>query len=322
MPAQLDVTSLRIVRAIADQGTITGAAAALGSSQPAVSQHVRRLERRLGTALLDRAGRGVRLTEAGQVLARHGATVSAALDAAAQEIDALTGLRAGRVRLVAFPSSSAAIVPAALALLRRRHPALQVTFTEAEPPESLARLRAGDCDVALAFAYPGTDIGRGAADLGDLVTRHLLDDQPVLALPEDHPLAALAPLDGGPGTGPGGPIRLPALAGETWIAGCPRCRGHLVEACRAAGFGPDVAYETDDYVAVLGLVAAGLGVALVPGLVRPTAVRHPGVAVRDVDGTSHRDVHAVTTPDLVRVPAVAATLAALEEAARPADRPA
>ncbi len=299
----LDVASLRVVRAVADHGTITAAAASLGASQPAVSQHLRRLERRLGTALVERAGRGVRLTEAGRVLARHGATVSSALEAAAAEVDALTGLRAGRVRLLAFPSSSASVVPAALALLRRRHPGLQVTFAEAEPPESLDRLRQGACDVALAFAYPGTDIGRGETDLGGLVLRHLLDDAPVLALPSGHPLGAREGL------------HLRDLADQTWIAGCPRCRGHLLEACTAAGFEPDVAFATDDYVAVLGLVAAGLGVALLPGLVLPTATRHPGVAVRAVGGTSRRDVHAVTTPDLLRVPAVAATLDALAQAA-------
>lgn len=303
MTGDLDVQSLRIVRAIADSGTITGAAAALGSSQPAVSQHVRRLERRLGTALLERRGRGVRLTEAGQVLARHGATVTAVLDAAAAEVAALTGLRTGRVRLVAFPSASATLVPAALAALRESHPHLQVSLEEVEPPESVQRLRDGSCDLALAFAYPGTTLGRGEDDLAGLSTRVLLQDAPVLALPGGHPLAQARRL------------HVRDLAGETWIAGCPRCRGHLLQACRAAGYTPSVAYATDDYVAVLGLVAAGLGVALLPGLVLPTAARHPGVAVRSVGGTSPRTVSAVTTPDLLRVPAVAATVEALADAA-------
>ena len=303
MPEDLDVQSLRIVRAIADHGTITAAAAALGSSQPAVSQHVNRLERCLGTALLERRGRGVRLTEAGQVLARHGATVTAALDAAAAEVSALTGLRGGRVRLLAFPSSSATLVPAALRILRDRHPGLRVVLDESEPPASLQRLREGGCDIALAFSYPGTDLGRGEDDLAGLEVRHLLEDPPVLALPADHPLAAVRRL------------HLRDLADQTWIAGCPRCRGHLLAACAAAGYAPSVAYATDDYVAVLGLVAAGLGVALLPGLVVPTAARHPGVAVRAVGGTSARSVAAVTTPDLLRVPAVAATVEALGEAA-------
>jgi len=303
VPADLDVASLRIVRAIADAGTITGAAAAIGYSQPAVSQHVRRLERRLGIALLERSGRGVRLTEAGEVLARHGAAVTTALEAASAQVAALAGLRAGRVRLTAFPSSSATLVPAALAALRSAHPQLAITLAEAEPPESIEQVRAGSCDLAIAFDYPGTDVGRGRADLAGLVTRHLLDDTPVLALPSGHPLAGRRR------------VHLRDLAHEPWIAGCPRCRGHLLQSGAACGFTPEVAYSTDDYVAVLEFVAAGLGVALLPGLVRATARRHPGVAVRPAQGTSSRSVHAVTTPDLLRVPAVAATLAALADAA-------
>ncbi len=298
----LDVGALRLLQAIAEHGTLTAAAQALGASQPAVSQHVRRLERRLGTALLDRSGRQVRLTEAGRVLADHGTTVKAAVRAAGARVAALTGLRAGVVRLVAFPSSSATLVPRALAALRADHPGLTVTLDEAEPPQSLARLRAGGCDLAVAFAYPGAELGRGEDDLDGLVWRHLLDDPTLVALPADHPRADDEGLD------------LADLAAETWIAGCPRCRGHLLTAAAARGFEPAISYATDDYVAVLSLVAAGLGVALLPGLVRPTAERHPGVVVRPAAGTSARAVHAVTTPDLLRVPAVAATIAALENA--------
>lgn len=302
-PRALDVQALRLMRAIADHGSLTAAAAAIGSSQPAVSQHVRRLERRLGTALLERAGRGVRLTEAGHVLAHHGATVTAAVGAAAAEVLSLTTLRAGRVRLVAFPSSSATIVPRALADLRDRHPGLAVTLDEAEPPQALDALRTAACDVALVFAYPG--VATSGGDHDGLVARHLVDDGTVVALPADHPAARSA-----------GRLDLAALADDVWIAGCPRCRGHLLAAARSRGFTPRVAYATDDYVAVLGLVAAGLGVALLPGLVLPTALRTPGVVVRAAAGTVERTVHAVTTPDLLRVPAVAVTLDALAAAAR------
>lgn len=301
----LDVGGLRLLQAIAEHGTLTAAAEALGASQPAVSQHVRRLERRLGTALLDRSARRVRLTEAGQVLAAHGVAVNAAVRAAGAQVAALTGLQAGVVRLVAFPSSSATLVPRALAALRRDHPGLTVTFDEAEPPQSLARLRAGTCDLAVAFAYPGVELGRGEDDLSGLVSRHLLDDPSLVALPADHPRAHDEHLD------------LADLATETWIAGCPRCRGHLLSAAEGRGFVPDIAYATDDYVAVLSLVAAGLGVALLPGLVRATADRHPGVVVREAAGTSARAVHAVTTPDLLRVPSVAATIDALASAVAP-----
>ena len=294
----LDAGALHTMRAIGDAGTISGAARALGTSQPALSQQLRRLERRLGTALVERSGRGVRLTEAGEVLARHGGAVTTALDAATEEVASLTGLRAGRVRLVAFPSSSATLVPRALALLRERHPGVRVTFAEAEPPESVAELRAGRYDLAVAFSYPGTDVGRGE-DVGHLVTRDLVTDELWLALPRGS-------ADDG--------VTLADLADRTWIAGCPRCRGHLLQVCADAGFTPEIAYETDDYVAVLGLVAAGLGVAMLPGLSLDLA-RHADVSLHPVRPATSRTVQAVTTPDLLRVPAVRAALDALEDAA-------
>ena len=177
------------MRAIADEGSFTAAALSLGYSQPAISQMVRRLETRTGTTLVERVGRSVRLTEAGAVLARHAGPVLSALDAAEEEVAAIAGLRAGRVRLMAFPSSSATLVPRALALVKERYPEIKVSFTEAEPPESLAALRAGECDLAVAFAYEGTDLGRGEEDLDAFVTQLLLDDEVRLALPKDHPLA-------------------------------------------------------------------------------------------------------------------------------------
>jgi DNA-binding transcriptional LysR family regulator len=239
----------------------------------------------------------VRLTEAGHVLARHGGAVAAAVDAAGEELAALTGLRTGRVRLVSFPSSSATLVPPALALLRARHPGVQVQLTEAEPPESLAELREGRCDVVVAFSY------NGSRDVEGLVSRPLLTDPLRLAVPADHPAVDSLDAEG-----------LAALSGDTWIAGCPRCRTHLLSLCEAAGFSPEIAYATDDYVAVLGLVAAGLGVALVPGLVLDT-VRRDGVRLVSLRPEPVRRVTAVTTPDLARVPAVAAALDALEVAA-------
>ncbi|GAA4356145.1 LysR family transcriptional regulator [Angustibacter luteus] len=299
----LDVNALRVVRAIGDEGGFTAAANALGYSQPAVSQLVRRLERRLGTALVERHGRTVRLTEAGLVLARHAVTVQGALDTADEEIAAITGLRAGRVRVMAFPSSSASVVPRALADLRARHPGLSVTFSEGEPPQSLAALRSGECDVAVAFTYPGTSAGRDVDDLSGLLTVPLLDDELHVVLPADHPLAD------------GERIGLPQLRDEPWIAGCPRCRGHLLSLADRAGFTPRVEFETDDYVAVLGLVSEGLGVALVPGLVLRTTT-HQAVVTRPLHPTSRRSVLAVTTQDLRRVPAVHALIESLQRASR------
>jgi DNA-binding transcriptional LysR family regulator len=267
---------------------------------------VRRLEQRTGTVLVERVGRSVRLTEAGQVLARHAVGVLAALDAAEEEVAAIAGLRAGRVRLMAFPSSSATLVPRALALVRERYPDVTVTFTEAEPPESLAALRAGECDLAVAFAYEGTDLGRGEQDLDGFLTYKLLDDEVHLAVPASHPLAHAEV------------AKIADLAGEAWIAGCPRCRGHLVQLCTAAGFSPKVGFETEDYVAVHGFVAAGLGVALIPDLIL-ASTGHPDVVILPIEPPSRRAVYVVTTDDLARVPAVKATLDALLETASSSD---
>lgn len=298
----IDAAGLRVMRAIADEGSFTAAAAALGYSQPAVSQMVRRLEERTGTVLVERIGRTVRLTEAGNVLAKHAVPVLEALDRAECEIQSIAGLQSGRVRLTAFPSASSTLVPQALALLKQRHPEIKVVFTEAEPPAALESLRSGECDLAVTFVYDGDVLPRGETDLNPFEVQTLLEDDVRLVLPKDHPLTDQSQ------------VKLGDLASESWIAGCPRCRGHLVSLAQKSGFEPDVAIETEDFVAVLALVAAGLGVAVVPELIlRSTS--NDGVVVRPVSPASRRTVQVVTTPDLCRVPAVEATLEALREAA-------
>ncbi|MEO5743797.1 MAG: LysR family transcriptional regulator [Terracoccus sp.] len=307
----IDAAGLRVMKAIADEGSFTSAANALGFTQPAISQMVRRLEQRTGTVLVERYGRQVRLTEAGNVLARHAVGVLAALDAAEEEITAIAGLRAGRVRLMAFPSSSATLVPRALAIVKRNHPDLRVTFTEGEPPESLAALRAGDCDIAIVFVY-GSDpsdvgdtgpTGELEEDLSMLVTRRLLVDEVRLVVPRSHPLAEKPA------------ATMSDFSADDWIAGCTRCRGHLLSVAAREGFSPNVAFETEDYVAQLGLVGAGLGIALVPDIILGAA-KHDDVVALPLSPPSRRQILAVTTPDLQRVPAVGAALEALCEAAR------
>jgi DNA-binding transcriptional LysR family regulator len=233
--------------------------------------------------------------------------VLSALDAAEEEVAAIAGLRAGRVRLMAFPSSSATLVPRALALVKQRFPDVQVSFAEAEPPESLQALKAGECDLAVAFAYEGDDLSRGEEDMDLFVTHRLLDDEVRLALPREHPLADADM------------VELSSLAQENWIAGCPRCRGHLLQMCATAGFSPQVGFETEDYVAVLGLVAEGLGVALIPDLILRTA-HHRDVVTLPMKPASRRTISVVTTADLQRVPAVQATIDALVEAAKTTPR--
>lgn len=299
----IDVAGFRVMKAISDEGSFTAAAASLGYSQPAISQMVRRLEQRTGTTLVERVGRTVRLTEAGEVLARHAVAVLKALQEAEDEVSAIAGLEAGRVRLKAFPSASATVVPGALAQLREQHPGVTVTFSEGEPPESIAALRAGDCDIALVFAYDGAGLPAAEEEMHTLHPVELFDDPVKVALPRRHRLAGESV------------VNLADLSGEDWIAGCPRCRGHLLDSCEIAGFRPKVTYETEDYMAVLGLVGAGLGCALLPALNLAKA-DHPEVVTRAIDPPSHRTVYAVTTPDLIGVPAVATTLTALQDNAQ------
>lgn len=297
---------LRVVKAIADAGSITAAAAALGYSQPAVSQQLKRLEQRLGVALVERVGRGVRLTDAGRVLARHASAVTTALDAAAGELAELRGLRTARVRLTAFPSASPTIVPKLLADLAQRHPGIALTYVEAEPPEAVDAVRNDRTDIALTFSYPGDrDDPHGTSARG-LSVRTVGTDELLAVLPASHPSA-------GPGT-----LDVAALAHEDWIAGCPRCRGHLLELCGRAGFSPRIAFETDNFVAVQGFVAQGIGVATLPRMAVESFPRLPGIAIVPLPHGEQRTIHTVTARGADRVPAVRVTLAALARLVGPA----
>src|ERR1700761_9620345 len=156
----LDVTRLRVLVAVARHGSVTAAAHALNYAQPSVSHHLARLEAETGTKLVQRAGRGIRLTDAGRLLAERAIEVIGRLDAAENELAVFAGLRAGRLRLAAFPSALSTIVPAAAAILHERHPSVDLRLTEAEPQEAVRMLRAGYVDVALIFRHEATDGSR------------------------------------------------------------------------------------------------------------------------------------------------------------------
>ncbi|QIB44068.1 LysR family transcriptional regulator [Streptomyces aureoverticillatus] len=294
----IEARHLRVLRAVAATGSFSAAARELGCTQPAVSQQMKALEASAGTPLLIRTGREMRLTQAGEALVRHAAGILAGLTAAEEEVAAIAGLRAGRVRLVSFPSGSSTLVPGALAALRAAHPGTRVSLEEAEPPRSVEMLREGDCDVALAFRYAGA----AAEEWADLVVRPLLADRLVGLVPEDHRLAKASS------------VTIGELADESWIAGCPRCRRQLVEVCESAGFVPRIDFATDDYPAVVGLVGAGLGVAVLPELAIES-VRPKGARAVTVEPAVSREIVALTLPDLAQVPAVAATLDHLARAA-------
>lgn len=309
----LDPQLLRALRAIADAGSITGAAATLGYSQPAVSQLLQRAEQRLGHALLLRGARGVTLTEAGQVLADHALHVQAALTAAQEDLDAVGGLARGRVRIAGFPSASSTLVPAVLASMAAAVPGVTTSYVEVEPPEALELVRRGEVDVALTFTYVGDDVATDAA----LVTRALGRDPLAvvrLALVRSGGPGHVRPAGSVGAVGGSTAVDLASLRGARWIGGCPRCRGHLLASCASAGFVPDIVLETDNAAAVVGLVAAGLGVALLPRLALATTVIPPGVSIDPVDDELARRVEVVVARGAERVPSVRAALEAVRAA--------
>lgn len=304
----LDLADLRAIRAVAETGSITAAAVRLGYSQPAVTQRLRRAEEQIGQPLLRRSGRSVSLTEAGTRLARHAVHVEAALAAARDDLAGLRGVESGSIRLAGFPSASSTLVPAILSALAVAHPGLTTTYIEVEPPEALDLLRRGEVDVALTFGYPGDGRTPGsdpaepgprpAGSQHDGITERPLFRDTMLAVAPTGTLGSSLP-------GPGSSLDdLAVLAGSRFIGGCPRCRGHLLATCRRAGFEPEIILETDNALAVLGLVAAGLGVALLPALSLVPAPVPPGVKTARLPGASDRVLSVAYASGAERIPAI------------------
>ncbi|MER6995650.1 LysR family transcriptional regulator [Streptomyces sp. NPDC000410] len=272
-------------------GSYSAAARALGYTQPAVSQQMKALERDVGTPLFTRVGRGIRLTEAGEALTRHAGTILDSLTAAQQQIDGIARLRSGRVRVCAFPSAGATIIPEAMARLAAEHPGIRVELVESEPPESLRLVAQGACDITLAFRYPGQ-----SAEIPDELSEiRLLEDPLTVLLPTGHPLARRRA------------VRLADLVHERWIAGCLRCRANFLQACAEEGFSPDVACTTDDNLVMQSLVAAGVGIAMVPALVL-SFLCHQKVTGRILEPHTRRQVYAYVLRDHQRIPATALVL--------------
>jgi DNA-binding transcriptional LysR family regulator len=301
----LDVKQLRVLRAVAEHGSFSAAAEALSYTQPAISQQVAALEKQAGTTLVDRTSRGVRLTEAGRTLVDHAEVVLARLAAAEAELEAMAGVRGGRVRLSSFPTAGASLLPPAVALFTERHPDVELSFVEREPDDAAQMLRAAELEVALVFEYG--DIG--AAEFERLYEgielHHLLDDPLYLALPQGHPLSSKPR------------VRLKDFAHDTWIqeSGPHSFCGSLHQAaCTSAGFEPNIGFQSDDYNVVQGLIAAGVGISLLPSLAL-TNVRDD-IVIRSLGRTPPaRRIAAATLAGRYRSPATEVMLGILEEVA-------
>ena len=288
----LNVNRLRILVEVASRGSFSAAAEALSYTQASVSQQVAALEAETGVTLLERLPRGVRLTPAGEVLLKYAEGILARLHAAEAEMAAIAGLRGGQLRMASFPTAGATLMPLAIAIFRAQHPEVELTLAEGEPEDISPRLAAGEFDLALLFEFEATSesLAPGLSRLP------LFEDPMFLALPADHPLAARRTL------------RLENLRAEAWIqtSAASACARHVVRSCHAAGFEPIVSFESDDYQTVQGLVAAGVGVALIPKLALAGA--RDDIAIRALSPRSPvRDVIAAT-PEGTRLTAAAAAM--------------
>jgi DNA-binding transcriptional LysR family regulator len=297
----LNVSRLKVLSEVIALGSFSAAADALSYSQSAVSQAIATLEGEVGAALIERDRRGVRPTAAGAALARHAEGILARMEAAETEVSAIAGGRGGRLRIASFPSAGATLMPQAVAAFAASHPGVETTLAEGEPEEIAPRLRAGEFDLALLYEFEGVGERLGAG----MRRFELLDDPLHMALPAAHPMTERKR------------IGLEQLGGESWIqtSAATPCARHVVRCCHAAGFEPRVSFESDDYQTVQGLVAAGVGVALIPRLAL-SAVR-PDIEVRELHPSSPvRKVLAATRRGAPVTPAVATMIDTLREASR------
>jgi DNA-binding transcriptional LysR family regulator len=281
----LDTVRLRVLAAVAAHESVTKAAEELHYSQPSVSHHLARLEAETGVRLVRKVGRGIRLTEEGELLARRAAEIVGRLDAAHDELSAFVGLNRGRVRVAGFQSALSELVPRAAIALTAAHPNLELRLIDAHPQVALRMLRSGEVDCAVLFRYDD-DLPEGVR------TRHLFDD----------PMYLLSKAEGD---------TLTDHEDSPWIAGCDNCRREFVDACQAAGFSPRVAYTSDDIIVEQALVAAGLGVTTTPGLALRSH-RIEGIEATEIPGFRRR-VLLATFGDPPDPPATAAFIAALDE---------
>lgn len=292
---------MRVLREVGRRGSFSAAADALNFTQSAVSQQIAALEREAGTVLVDRSARGVRLTQAGEALVRHADVILCRLADAEAELEAIAGLRGGRLRMAAFPTAAATLAPMAIKAFRDRHPGVDLSLVAAEPADAIAKLRGGEVEIGLLIDAPWDD----SSDDG-VERLHLMEDPMYVCLPVGHPMAAK------------GRLRLEDLREESWMLGttssCPDCSIFL-RAAEAAGFEPHIAFQSDDYTAIQGFVAAGMGVSVMPDLALVT-VREDVVIRAIAPRPPVRRISAGTMRGGYRSPQVDAMLALLQDIAR------
>jgi DNA-binding transcriptional LysR family regulator len=280
-----DSTRLRVFREVVERGSFSAAAEALSFTQPAVSRQIATLEREAGAQLLERLPRGIRLTEAGRILLGHTEAILGRMAAARTQIDAVARLEAGRLRIGSFSTANATIVPRAIAGFAREHPDVELSLTESVSSQLIPSLRAGELDVALASDPPEHEVE-------DLFVADLIDDPMFVALPLGHRLAHKPRL------------RVRDLREETWVEGSrPDCGRPLFRACAVAGFEPRIRFGAEQWLGKQGLVAAGVGVTLIPSLA-VAGVREDIVLRSLVDGPTRRIV--ALLPEGYRAPAAEA----------------
>lgn len=294
----MQIEALDVLRTVVRHGSITGAARELRYTQSAVSRQIAALEAEFGVVLFDRLPRGVALTEEGRRLLPHVEAVLDRLTTARRELDALRGLGGGRLRVGAFPTAVAALVPRALAAFRAAHPQVGLSLVEGRTPALLERLLAGDADVAVVSAPPDQPLDAERFDL-----HHLLDERLLVAVPRRHPLAGRET------------VRLAELAGECFIAGSADGADPLMRAAMPPGFRPRIDIVSADWTGKLGCVAAGLGVALVPALAVRAAPADLALLRLHPDDAPARRVYAATVAHRHRAPAAAALLPVLTKVA-------
>jgi DNA-binding transcriptional LysR family regulator len=296
----LNLVRLKVLSEVVKLGSFSAAAGALDYTQSAVSQAVARLEAETGATLVVRDRRGVRATPAGATLIHHADAILAQVQAAEDELAAVLGLRGGRLRVASFPSAGSTLIPQAVAAFRHAHPEVELSLGEGEPDDIAPRLRAGEFDLAVLFDFPGDE-----SQFGGLAVTPLIRDPMWLTLPAEHHLARRRVLT------------LWDLRNEDWVqtSVTSPCARHVVRVCLQAGFEPRVSFESDDYETVQGLVAAGVGVALIPRLA--LSHRQPGLVVRQLEPQIPvRRIFAATVDDPGVAPSARVMLRVLYDRAR------